>query len=107
MRKLPAIVFDVDGVLKLGNSKIPHSTTIISHLKTQLYNGHSIPFKILTNGGGITEEKKAQEFNRVLSLTTPACLNANDIILCHTPLKALVKEYKSRNVMTAGIGDCA
>ena len=106
--KLPAIIFDVDGVLKVGAKPLPGALKEIHFLKTHLPNIHKkLPIKILSNGGGIHESLKAIDINATLGLTSHSSLVANDIILCHTPLKELLPQYQHKTVLTAGVGDCA
>ena len=56
MTKLPAIVSDIDGVVYRGGSEIGSSKTVIKNiLNTRLFGEQTLPFALLTNGGGILE----------------------------------------------------
>lgn len=69
--RLPAIVIDIDGVIVKGRSVIGNSPHVIRSLLEPLntiYKRVSIPFVLLTNGGGIPEPEKADDINRRLGL---------------------------------------
>ena len=55
MKRLPAIISDIDGVLLRGTNKVISSDKAVSLAKM-----HSLPFYCLTNGGGILESTKAE-----------------------------------------------
>lgn len=76
--------------------------------RTELSPGNlTIPFTVLTNNGGFTEEKKAEEINTILNLDKEDpiySLDHTNIIQCHTPLReqSLVEKYKGRYVLVCG-----
>ena len=51
-RKLPLVLIDADGVLKLGYERIKAGTYAINTLRK-----FAIPFQIVTNGGGGTDHR--------------------------------------------------
>ena len=49
-----------------------------------------IPFALLTNGGGITEQDRAELVNKIIGLRPEGgdrALEGTDMILCHTPFR--------------------
>lgn len=65
MRKLPAIVSDIDGVLVRGSKVIGQSDKVLNYIRSPLSHilkndqTAKIPFVCLTNGGGKLEYEKA------------------------------------------------
>ncbi|GIM10258.1 hypothetical protein Vretimale_14057 [Volvox reticuliferus] len=59
------------------------------------------PVVFMTNGGGVCEERKAQELSTRLGVrVTP-----EQVILSHTPMRDLVAELAQRPVLVSGRGD--
>ncbi len=59
-RVLPAILSDIDGVVYRGGQQIGNSRRVIHALLNQEVGPRqTIPFALLTNGGGIPEEERA------------------------------------------------
>jgi len=88
-----AIAFDVDGVLVYGQSKAPSGTEAL-----KLLNKYQIPYVLLSNSSGNTEDDKAA----MLSKITEVPLNGNQVILANTPMKALVGKYKNSPILLVG-----
>lgn len=96
-----AFVFDIDGVLmQTKNPILPHAPMVLSHLKD-----HNIPFVLLTNGGGQTEQARVDFLNSALSPSVSEAdvgvdsdstklLHTSQLIQSHTPMKNLVDKYK-------------
>jgi ribonucleotide monophosphatase NagD (HAD superfamily) len=103
MRRVPAFVFDANGVLRLGSNCIPGASKLIETIQSFK---PSLPLLILSNGGGNTEAIKAQELNQVLHLNPQVALTEKNIILCHTPLKGLLPLYKQKPILIAGGSHC-
>ena len=64
-----------------------------------------MPFITLTNGGGFTEEKKAEQLNKYLKYDGyERKLTSKNIVQCHTPLSEghLVEKYKDKYVLICG-----
>ncbi|KAJ1919340.1 hypothetical protein H4219_002028 [Mycoemilia scoparia] len=93
-----AIVFDIDGVLLKGKTAIPEAIDTLKVLGGQNEMGKRIPFLLLTNGGGVSEEEKAKELSKTLDFP----IMPEQVILSHTPMKALVPEYKDKLIMVVG-----
>ena len=102
--KLPAIVCDIDGVILRGSLVIGNSDNMIKQILKPQPNGKCVPFTLLTNGGGFTEERKAEEINKKLGLEGSLKIDHTQVIQCHTPLreKALVDRYKDKYVLVCG-----
>ncbi|KAJ1926476.1 hypothetical protein IWQ60_003751 [Tieghemiomyces parasiticus] len=57
-----------------------------------------VPFILLTNGGGVTEEAKAHELSRELGVK----IMPNQVVLSHSPMQSLVDKYRHRHVLVIG-----
>lgn len=86
-----AFVFDIDGVLVRGSKPIEHAKPAL-----ELLDKHKIPFILLTNGGGVTEESRV----KFLSSRIGFPLSPLQIVQSHTPMKALTGEFE--RVMVVG-----
>ena len=100
--KPPAFVFDIDGVLLRGSTVLSQGKRALSLL---LNNNRTwrFPVAFLTNGGGMTEESKAKQLSSYLN----APINANMVILGHTPYKTtqfLPEAVKSSPCLVIGRG---
>lgn len=103
--KPPAFVFDIDGVLLRGSTVLTQGKRALSLLLNN--NNHNrtwrFPVAFLTNGGGMTEECKAKQLSSYLN----APINANMVILGHTPYKTtqfLPDDVKSSPCLVIGRG---
>jgi len=111
---VPGLALDIDGVLRKGNSAIPNAAQTIKLLKTPLENlspkfkgiKSGIPFVLMTNGGGYLENVKARELNEILGIINEnEKVRPDDMVLCHTPIREIAKDYKDEYVVVAGLGD--
>jgi len=91
--KKPGIVFDVDGVLVKGKNVLPET---LKALKL-LYTLH-IPFMFLTNGGGKTEKKKAEELSRRFQVP----IHEEQVVLGHSPMKNIPEDIKEKVALVIG-----
>lgn len=91
-------VFDIDGVLIKGKRRIEAATKVLTSLAIK-----KIPFVLLTNGGGMLEAERVARLNKVLGLVKYP-VNANQIVLSHTPLRTLVTKHK-RILVVGGPAD--
>jgi ribonucleotide monophosphatase NagD (HAD superfamily) len=121
--RLPGVALDIDGVLRKGSLPLKNAAAAIRLLKTPVSAlAHSqsqsvptsksgepemrLPVVLMTNGGGYLEDLKANETNRILGLSKRhEQLQAEDMILCHTPLRELAPLYRDKHVIVAGLGD--
>jgi len=92
-RKTFAVAFDVDGVLYRGSEPIKKAKQAI-----ELLQEFRVPFIYLTNGGGLTEEEKAQLLAKRLNVKVRPC----QVQLSHTPLRFLSKKHKEDLVLVVG-----
>lgn len=76
-----AFGFDIDGVLLRGNTPLPGASKTLKFLQQS-----KIPFVLLTNGGGNTEEERAAELSEILDVP----ILGNNLIQSHTPFKEFV-----------------
>lgn len=79
------VAFDIDGVLLRGKVPVPGAVEAL-----KLLNAHSIPYVFMTNGGGTLEKHKAESVAHALGVP----VTVEQIILSHTPMKALASKYK-------------
>eukprot|EP01138_Halocafeteria_seosinensis_P002120 gb/GECG01002170.1/.p1 GENE.gb/GECG01002170.1/~~gb/GECG01002170.1/.p1 ORF type:complete len:389 (+),score=43.01 gb/GECG01002170.1/:1-1167(+) len=87
------VCFDIDGVLLRGSHVLPGAYEALDKL-----DAYQIPYIFLTNGGGVSEAKKAQQLSEVLGKE----ISDRQVIVSHTPLRALVPELKNRKVLVIG-----
>lgn len=65
-----------------------------------------LPFSLLTNGGGDTEQDRANLVNRkMFGCEEKLHLSVDQMICCHTPLKRMVPEFGDKFVLVSGNGD--
>ncbi|KAF8416056.1 HAD-superfamily subfamily IIA hydrolase [Tirmania nivea] len=80
-----AFAFDIDGVLLHSRIPYPPAIPTLHHLQR-----YSIPFILLTNGGGTTEQARAISLSRSLLLP----LSERNIIQSHTPFCLIASQGK-------------
>lgn len=66
LKRIPAILSDIDGVVYRGGSRIGGSDKVLRSVLNPLKDGTKIPFSLLTNGGGIPENERALYINKVV-----------------------------------------
>lgn len=94
--------FDIDGVLKLGDKKIPGAAEAIKALRR-----NSIPIRLITNNGGMMEYQRADSINKILNLNNEDSFKANEVIVSHTPIRSLVNTHKDELILVSGKGQPA
>ncbi len=108
--KLPGILSDIDGVVYRGGREIGNSRKVIDFLLNRTFHGKHIPFALLTNGGGISEDERAKYIAHVIGLdkkNSGKSLEGSDhMLMCHTPFRdtELVKKYADKYVLVSGLG---
>lgn len=100
-RSTPAFVFDIDGVLTRGKHVLPQAIQAMKKLYHPHTNKPRMPFAFLTNGGGVTEETKAQQLTDWLNIP----VTSNQVVLSHTPFKSIIPQYNGKPVLVIGRGD--
>ncbi|KAJ2850755.1 hypothetical protein IWW36_001650 [Coemansia brasiliensis] len=93
-----AVVFDIDGVLVRGKQTIKEARRALDMLNGQNKLKRRIPFALLTNGGGVSEQDKASQISAMLGTR----ISANQVILAHSPMQALAAKYKDSHVLVVG-----
>lgn len=88
-----AFAFDVDGVLVRGSTAIPRARAALQKL-----HDFSVPFILLTNGGGLTEAAHAER----VSLRLGMKIEEEQFVQSHTPFKMHVDKYKGKHVLVLG-----
>ena len=111
---LPGIALDISGVLKAGKVPIEGAREVLNLLTTPLCKLNSLrfgkmnfhlPFVLLSNGGGVLEEDKAEELNELFKLDKDHKLTKQQIILSNTPFKEMVNLYSTKNILLSGSGN--
>ena len=88
------VVFDIDGVIIRGPRVLPGAVAAIEMLLDA-----DVPFGFCTNGGGMTEEAKAEELSGWLGVR----VLPEQVVLAHTPMRRLVGELPaSESVLLLG-----
>ena len=114
-KKVPAIISDIDGVLAHWPYPTLRTPDAINFIRQPLKEldptnfadeDTRLPFVLLTNGGGCTEEEKIHDVNEILGLKRGVQFNADEIVLCHSPLKSIIREnYQDRLILVSGYKD--
>ncbi len=74
----------IDGVLLRSSKPLPRAHRALSYLQT-----HRIPFILLTNGGGKTEQERVQQLSQLLEVH----LDTSMFVQSHTPFAELAKAH--------------
>jgi HAD superfamily hydrolase (TIGR01456 family) len=86
-----AFAFDIDGVLAHGNHAILEARESLKMLNGDNELGIKIPYILLTNGGGKTEDERCQQLSDILEVP----ISVNQFIQSHTPMQALSEYYET------------
>jgi HAD superfamily hydrolase (TIGR01456 family) len=86
-----AFAFDIDGVLAHGNHLIPEAREALKMLNGDNELGIKIPYILLTNGGGKTEESRCDQLSKILGVP----ISTDQFIQSHTPMSALSEYYET------------
>ncbi|KAI8985856.1 HAD hydrolase [Pilobolus umbonatus] len=90
--------FDIDGVLIKGDKGIPEAKRALKLLNGDNPLNKRIPFVLLTNGGGVTEEGKARHISELVGVH----IDPKQVILSHSPMQTLANTYKDKRVLIVG-----
>ncbi|EPT04967.1 HAD hydrolase [Fomitopsis schrenkii] len=93
-----AFAFDIDGVLVRGSEAIPAAKRALAILEGDNPTGSKIPYMLLTNGGGTSEEARCNKLTSILGYK----IDAKQFIQSHTILKTIAKKYVNRPVLVLG-----
>ncbi|KAK9313244.1 HAD-like domain-containing protein [Lipomyces starkeyi] len=94
-----AFAFDIDGVLAHGNHLIPEAREALKMLNGDNELGIKIPYILLTNGGGKTEESRCDQLSEIMGVP----ISTGQFIQSHTPMSAL-SEYHETVLVVGGEG---
>ncbi|CAG8439784.1 7370_t:CDS:10 [Ambispora gerdemannii] len=92
------ICLDIDGVLIKGRKALPQAKKALSFLSGENVLQKKIPFLLLSNGGGMTEAKKAADLTRTIDFP----ISPQQLVLSHTPMQSLVSKYQESMVLVVG-----
>ncbi|KAF5388859.1 hypothetical protein D9757_005645 [Collybiopsis confluens] len=90
--------FDIDGVLLAGSQPIPGASRALQILNGDNQLNLKIPYILLTNGGGSTEEERARKLSSRLGVE----ISSSQIVQAHTVLKDFTQEYADKAVLCLG-----
>lgn len=88
----------MDGVLLRGKNPLPAAKEALSILDGNNKLGLKIPFILLTNGGGVSEEERC----RTLSSQLGVQIHTDQFIQSHTVLKSSVHNYADVPILVLG-----
>ncbi|RPB08758.1 HAD-superfamily hydrolase [Morchella conica CCBAS932] len=88
-----AFAFDIDGVLMHDTTPTPTATEALTLLQTS-----SVPFILLTNGGGHTEEARVNHLSHHLKHN----IHKSQLVQSHTPLSPLSADENLNTVLVVG-----
>ncbi|KAJ5133621.1 hypothetical protein N7448_001358 [Penicillium atrosanguineum] len=86
-----AFAFDIDGVLAHGLEPIEEAKQALKMLNGDNELGIKIPYVLLTNGGGKTEEARCKQLAEQLEVP----ISTQQFIQSHTPMQALAEYYET------------
>ncbi|CCM05686.1 uncharacterized protein FIBRA_07917 [Fibroporia radiculosa] len=93
-----AFAFDIDGVLLRGPHVIPAARRALAILEGDNPMRKKIPYILLTNGGGSSEEARCQKLTAQLGFN----IHPLQFIQSHTILKTVAQDYADRPVLVLG-----
>ncbi|KAF7549036.1 hypothetical protein G7046_g8466 [Stylonectria norvegica] len=89
-----AFAFDIDGVLYQGRNRVEGAEKVVKMIRN---NG--IRYVFLTNGGGVSENSKADTLQQRLQLSKSDDVIRNRMILSHTPMSAWDDSLKNEGTV--------
>ncbi|KAJ2908659.1 hypothetical protein GGI21_002666, partial [Coemansia aciculifera] len=93
-----AVALDIDGVLVRGKRALDEGRRALQMLSGDNRLRMRIPFVLLTNGGGVSEADKAADISRLVGVD----IQAEQIVLAHSPMRALASRYAQKHVLVVG-----
>ncbi|KAF5325758.1 hypothetical protein D9611_000075 [Ephemerocybe angulata] len=99
-RKAPplAFVFDIDGVLIRGAQVLPEAKKALNILAGENPFRTKIPFLLLTNGGGVSEEARCKSLSAKLGVE----IEHSQYIQSHTILKKHARRFADEPILVLG-----
>ncbi|KAI0344295.1 HAD-superfamily hydrolase [Trametopsis cervina] len=93
-----AFVFDIDGVLIQGSKVLPQAQRALKILDGANPFNVKIPYVLLTNGGGVSEEERCKRLTERLGVP----IGPSQYVQAHTVLKSVVHKYADEPVLVLG-----
>ncbi|CAL1708220.1 unnamed protein product [Somion occarium] len=93
-----AFAFDIDGVLIRGPSALPAAQRALKLLEGANPLGVKIPYILITNGGGESEDARCRKLTKLLQVD----IKPTQYIQAHTILKSVVDKYADEPVLVLG-----
>jgi len=93
-----AFAFDIDGVLCHGHRAIPAAIKALDYLDGGSPLRRKIPYLLITNGGGISEQERATDLSQILERQ----IGPERLIQSHTVLKGISHRFRDRPVLVLG-----
>ncbi|EPQ54702.1 HAD hydrolase [Gloeophyllum trabeum ATCC 11539] len=90
--------FDIDGVLLRGETVLPAAKRALARLEGANPTGLKIPYILITNGGGISEEDRCRKLSKQLGFD----IKPTQYVQSHTVLKSVVHKYAEKPIMVFG-----
>lgn len=93
-----AFAFDIDGVLKAGPTVLPQALKALRILHGGNRYRAKIPYVLVTNGGGVSEQERAERLTKELQHE----IGPEQVLQAHTVLQSLTKLYGNDPVLVIG-----
>ncbi|KAJ7039157.1 Haloacid dehalogenase-like hydrolase-domain-containing protein [Mycena alexandri] len=93
-----AFAFDIDGVLIRGEDVLPPAKRALSILEGDNAFKMKLPYILLTNGGGVSEQERCEKLSAKLGFK----IHPHQYIQAHTILKTLSHKYTDAPVLVLG-----
>lgn len=93
-----AFSFDIDGVLKQGKTVVPGAIRALRYLDGHNKYKVKVPYILLTNSGGLSEEIRTKN----LSIELGTKIAAHQFIQAHTVLASLAGKLGNERVLVVG-----
>ncbi|KZP18676.1 HAD-superfamily hydrolase [Athelia psychrophila] len=90
--------FDIDGVLVRGEDVIPEARRALAMLEGDNRFNMKIPYILLTNGGGMSEELRCEKLSQKLGTE----IKPSQFLQAHTIFKAMAHKYADTPVLVIG-----
>ncbi|KAI0295868.1 HAD-like domain-containing protein [Multifurca ochricompacta] len=90
--------FDIDGVLLHGANVLPEAKRALSILEGNNSLNRKIPYILMTNGGGVSEEDRSKQLTERLGFE----ITPSNFMQAHTILKSFAHKYANKPVLVLG-----
>ena len=93
---LPALFFDIDGVLTRGGATIPAALQAFEKIYDRNSDRFKIPVVFVTNAGNTLNTLKAEDLTRILGCR----IDSSQVIMSHTPLGSLTTHHQNFSLIS-------